>query len=333
MTGELFSVIIATHNDGEYLEACIDSVLNQTYENFELILVNDGSTDGTDDLCKGYQKRDERVRVISQECCGALIARQRAIQNAAGEYIYIIDGDDLIDRRTLETAEKYFCLHQVDMVIFNSETFGEKTERIVLLPFSHEQIIRTGELIDGVLSTKNHALWNKVFRRDIVVSTKDDLKKFRHVRVALDKIQLFSILPQVRKAIYINQAYYHYRIREESISHKSRPLAAYEIGVASEYVYSVLQRKNLLTESRKKLCCVNYLAGFSPRLVILLRADINQKEYCEIRDKIRESIIFHEAYRYMNRNNLDLYYVIYGKAFRYSVTEKILRFYCRHRGE
>lgn len=333
MTGEMFSVIIATHNDGDYLRECIDSVLDQTYANFELILVNDGSTDGTEKLCRDYQTKDARVRVINQECRGALIARRRGIQNAAGDYIYIIDGDDLIDRKTLETAKNYFRLHQVDLVAFGAETFGERTERIASLPFSHEQIMETGELINGVLISGNHALWNKIFRRKIVALEKDDFEEALHIKVALDKIQLFSILPNVRKAIYIDYIYYHYRIREQSISHKPRPLAAYEIGIASEYVYSVLKDRNLLTESRKKLCCVNYLLGFSPRLIILLKADIKQKEYRNIRDKVRRSIIFRESCHYMNRKNLALYYVIYGKAFRYFVTEKILRFYCRHKGK
>ncbi len=333
MTEKMFSVIIATHNDGEFLRECIDSVLDQTYGNLELLLVNDGSTDGTEDLCRDYQRKDKRVHLINQECSGVLMARQRGIRDAAGDYIYIIDGDDLIDRRTLETAEKYFRLKQVDMVAFDVETFGERTEQIVSLPFSHEQIIETEALIDGVLISKNHSLWNKIFCRDAVVFEKDRFQEFSHVKVGLDKMQLFSVLPNVRRAVYINQTYYHYRIREQSISHKPRPLAAYEIGVASEYVYSVLKARGLLTADRKKLCCVNYLEGFSPRLIILLRADIKQKEYRGIRDKIRTSFIFREAYHYLNQNNIAMYYVIYGKAFRHTVTEKLLRLYCRLRGE
>lgn len=333
MTGEMFSVIIATHNDGDYLRECIDSVLDQTYANFELILVNDGSTDGTEKLCRDYQTKDARVRVINQECCGALIARRRGIQNAEGTYIYIIDGDDLIDRWTLETAEKYFRLHQVDMVTFNIETFGARKERIEPLPFLHKQLFDTEELLDGVLSSKNHSLCNKIYRKDVVPVQEKFINEAEHVKVGLDKIQLFSILPNVTKGIYLDETYYYYRIREQSTSHKQRFAAAYEIGVASEYVYSVLQEKNLLTENRKKLCCVNYLAGFSPRLIILLRADINRKEYCEICDKIRKSIIFREAYRYANIKNLSMHYVIYVKAFRYMVTEKVLRLYCRLRGK
>lgn len=333
MVGKMFSVIIATHNDGEYLRECIDSVLNQTYENFELILVNDGSTDGTEELCRGYQTKDKRVRLINQECSGALMARQRGIRDAAGDYIYIIDGDDLIDKQTLEIAEQYFGLNQVDMVAFAAETFGEREEQIALLPFLHEQIVETEELIDGVLIAKNHALWNKIFRKNVFTRETDCFQRFNHVKVGLDKIQLFSVLPNIKRAIYINHIYYHYRIREQSISHKIRPSAAYEIGVASEYVYFILKERGLLTENRKKICCVNYLNGFIQRLIILLRADISQKEYCVLRDKIRSSIIFREAYCYVNPRNLAIYFVIYVKAFRHTVTEKLLRLYCRHRGK
>lgn len=333
MAGGKFSIIIATHNDGEFLGICIDSVLNQTYMNFELIIVNDGSTDETEEVCKSYQKRDSRVQVINQECRGAVWARQRGIQEATGDYIYIIDGDDWIDERTLEIAEDYLNRELVDAVFFNIKTFGMCTEQIFTLPALPGQIMQTEELIDIVLSNTNHSLCNKIFRRNAVPVEKKFFDEVDHVRVGLDKIQLFSILPNVKNAIYIDRTFYYYRIREQSVSHKKRPAAAYEIGLVSGYVYRTLKEKGLLTEDRKKNCCINYLKGFCPRLIILLRADISQSEYSEMRDKIRTSTMFRDAYGYANKRNLTLYYVIYVKLFRHTMTEVLLRFYCRIRKE
>lgn len=333
MAGGMFSIIIATHNDGEFLGICIDSVLKQTYTNFELIIVNDGSTDETEELCKSYCQKDSRVYVINQECRGALRARQRGLQEAAGDYIYIIDGDDLIDERTLESAERYLSQNQIDAVVFNIETFGVRQQRLTPLPFLHEQVIRTEELIDGVLEARNHSLCNKIFRRDAVPLQKKFFEEADNVRVGLDKIQLFSILPNVKSAIYLDRIYYHYRIREQSTSHKARPTAAYEIGQVSEYAYFTLKEKDLFTEDRKKKCYIDYLRSFCPRLISLLRADIQQREYREIRNKIRTSMIFQEACGYANKKDIGLYYVIYVKMFRNLLTEKGLRLYCRIRGE
>ena len=95
---ELISVIIPIYNAEKYLRQCLESVINQTYKQLEIILVNDGSTDGSLSVCYEYQKKDSRIIIISQQNEGAFKARKNAIKIANGKYVAFVDGDDWIDQ-------------------------------------------------------------------------------------------------------------------------------------------------------------------------------------------------------------------------------------------
>jgi glycosyltransferase involved in cell wall biosynthesis len=98
----LISVIVPVYNVAEYLPRCIDSILSQTYNSFEIILVNDGSTDGSSEICDQYAKTDKRINVIHQSNSGVSIARNRGLDAAGGEWISFVDSDDWIDMQMLE---------------------------------------------------------------------------------------------------------------------------------------------------------------------------------------------------------------------------------------
>ena len=102
MKNELVTVITAVYNAEEYLEKCINSVLNQTYKNIEYILVDDGSTDGSRKICEEYAKKDSRVRYIYKENGGASSAQNKGIEEAKGNYISLVDNDDVIHEKTIE---------------------------------------------------------------------------------------------------------------------------------------------------------------------------------------------------------------------------------------
>ena len=117
----LFSVIVPIYNVEAYLKRCIDSVLAQTFRDFELILVDDGSPDNCPQICDAYAKEDARIRVIHKENGGLVSARQAGIQIADGEYVFNLDADDAMTSDALESAAAilqqtptksgYFCTH------------------------------------------------------------------------------------------------------------------------------------------------------------------------------------------------------------------------------
>src|SRR5690554_7984530 len=91
------SVIIPVYNKAPYLEQCLNSVINQTYKNLEIIIIDDGSTDNSLEICEKYRKKDERIQLISQENQGVSVARNKGIQKASGEWIYFLDADDYLE--------------------------------------------------------------------------------------------------------------------------------------------------------------------------------------------------------------------------------------------
>lgn len=307
MNKKKFSIIVATHNDGEYLKECIESVLKQFYFNFELIIVDDGSTDDTREICKKYVEQDKRVSVISQECQGPLIARKNGLKVASGDYIYMIDADDYISPRLLSDMIPYLENTEIDMVMFQIETFGISEKNIITLPLEPRCQLSRELIIDMVLTTTNHSLANKIFKKEIISLVDTDYERYKNVRLGLDKIQLFPFLCKIRCGMYIDEVYYFYRIKEKSISHNCNPRAAYDIGFSAEQSILVLERNGLLTEKREQQCYINYLKSMAPRMVNLLRVDDLYKEKKKHLVEIQKSNIYIKAGKYETKQLLGLY--------------------------
>lgn len=151
---ELISVIIPVYNVEKYLRQCIDSVLVQTYENFEIILVDDGSTDSSLQICEEYRNRDYRVSVYTQENGGQSRARNLGFKYAKGEYVYFLDSDDWILRHTLETLLSIAKAQNADFVFFDGKSFlDEKPEAKIKQTYvrNHNYETASGYAILGAL--------------------------------------------------------------------------------------------------------------------------------------------------------------------------------------
>jgi glycosyltransferase involved in cell wall biosynthesis len=123
-----FSIVIPIYNTGEFLNECIDSVINQTYSNLEIILVNDGSPDNSDEICKHYQNIDNRIKYFYKENEGVSIARNLGIANATGEYVYCLDSDDCIDKYFIENIVQSF---QDNDLVLVGENYCSKNLKVL----------------------------------------------------------------------------------------------------------------------------------------------------------------------------------------------------------
>ena len=165
------SIIVPVYNAERTIVRCVDSILNQEYTDFELLLVNDGSKDNSGAICDGYAAQDSRVRVIHKENSGVSDARNIALDQACGTYLQFLDSDDWITpnatRLFVETAEKYHC----DMVI--SDFYRVCGERVAHKGDIEDDCVLTQEefaahMIENPADFYYGVLWNKLFRRDIV---------------------------------------------------------------------------------------------------------------------------------------------------------------------
>ena len=122
-----FSVVVPVYKVEEYINECVDSILNQSFDDFEVILVDDGSPDNCGKICDEYAKKDERVRVIHKENGGLVSARQAGIKIARGEYIVNIDSDDYIDKDMLKNSDEIINSYSPDAIYFSMMNFkGQK---------------------------------------------------------------------------------------------------------------------------------------------------------------------------------------------------------------
>ena len=221
----LFSVIVPIYNIEKYLRRCIQSVLDQTYLDFELILVDDGSPDNCPRICDEYEMSDERIRVIHKENGGLVSARVAGVGIARGDYIFHLDGDDAISPDALESAARIISDTNADIVSFSyrRSVNGQLSEQIDELVregfYSREEIEE--HLYPHLLSDENmqhlfYFLWGKAIKRDI--ATRNQLNVNPAISLGEDLSCIIPCYLDAQSVYVSHRATYLYTIRDDSIS-------------------------------------------------------------------------------------------------------------------
>lgn len=223
---ETISIIVPVYNVFPYLRKCVKSLTDQTYKRIEIILVDDGSADGSGELCDRLAKEDERIRVIHQKNAGLSEARNTGIEFAEGDYLCFVDSDDWVAQsycerlyRALKKGNAGIALCDFVRVADESAVMGEKGETSF---FSASEI--TGWLADWRSEKYARAVvaWNKLYARDC----------FRNVRYPSGKLHedefvIHLLLDTQKNVAVVSEALYYYRQRADSImgkcDHKSNP--------------------------------------------------------------------------------------------------------------
>ena len=167
----MISVIVPVYNVEDYLNRCIDSILAQTFENFELVLIDDGSTDRTGAICDSYQEQDKRVVVIHQENQGVSAARNTGVKVARGEYITFIDGDDWISKVSLERMYAACERHQAQLITCYLGTAPENGQQDIL-PSDNETVMSGRQAVQKyglLMDTRFRGPVNKLIKKEILL--------------------------------------------------------------------------------------------------------------------------------------------------------------------
>lgn len=222
---KMVSIIVAAYNVEKYLPQCIESILAQTYRDFELIFVDDGSTDGSSELGDFYGKRDMRVKVIHKPNGGLVSARKAGIAEACGEYIGFVDGDDWIESDMYENLMKIAVGFNADIVLCGSieDAKGECLCKINGLKSGvYDKTKMAEELYPYMLCMKDFFgmgvqpyLWNKLIRREYAykhIMAVDD-----RIRVGEDVAAVMPMLLAVDRTVVTDYCGYHYCMHSESM--------------------------------------------------------------------------------------------------------------------
>lgn len=216
MMEERISVIVPVHNGQEYLAECVESIAGQTYSGLEIIIVNDGSTDGTQAVCEELAGRYHNVKVITLPDLGVSEARNHALEQMTGNYVMFVDADDRLKKDTAEKLYSILTEKECDVAgcgfgIWHTE---EELRRLMEAePGEAEQNITITEydgyrfLSEGILNG-NSRCWSKLYRRETI----GDIRFRKDYTIGEDMLFLVDIQPNVRKAVEISyQGYCYYQ--------------------------------------------------------------------------------------------------------------------------
>ena len=213
----MISVIVPVYNVEEYLEECLDSIQKQTYIDIEVILVNDGSTDRSKEICERYCEKDSRFKLVNQENKGLSGARNRGMSESKGEFISFVDSDDVIKEDMLEQLMKQMTSEDIDIV----ECWNTNDKHELYLPSSKDaEIIFQGNGKEALVSLcKDNIVrlnaWAKLYRRQVILNF-----PFLEDLFYEDVYGGIGILKHIRKMVKINYIGYYYRVRPGSIMNR-----------------------------------------------------------------------------------------------------------------
>lgn len=232
------TVIMPVYNVQDYLERSIMSIQNQSFTDWELIIVNDGSTDNSAQICDDFADADSRIKVIHQENAGSGRARQNALNNANGKYICFVDPDDYLSEEALSSNYELAEKHNTDIVINGFIELVDKSgvEKIYHKPTISGLLTQETFQTDFMKSEKTftRALWNKLYSHQFI---KDNNCKFSDQRVGQDALFNYEAYQYLSSAYVNNQTYYHYDTSREGSAVKGyKPnRGLYEKKIADSY--------------------------------------------------------------------------------------------------
>ena len=253
----LVSVIVPVYNVYPYLRDCVQSVQAQSYQNWELLLVDDGSTDGSGELCDELAKNDARIRVLHKENGGLSDARNAGLKRAKGEYIVFLDSDDLLDATAVEKLEALCAQAKADVVIAQTEPFAEKIRFYKETEHAKAEVVSAAEALRRMFLHQKigHEAWGKIYRRELWTAM-----EFPKGLLYEDYATIYRVVAQCRIVGILSEPLYYYRVRNGSIMHsgiREKNLILLDISEAVTQSMELLEPE--VQEEARYLQLVTYL--------------------------------------------------------------------------
>lgn len=212
----LISVIVPIYGVESYLQQCVDSIINQTYTNLEIVLVDDGSPDNCGKICDEYATKDNRIKVIHKQNGGLSDARNAGLSKITGEYLLFVDSDDWMEYNGIEILYELACEHSADLVIGGVEKIDDETENIIWTTATEEppfyQYYTKQEAMKDIF-LNGCASWARLYKRNIHADI-----IFPIGEVNEDEAIVLNILERCQTIVKTNRVVYKYRYRKQSIT-------------------------------------------------------------------------------------------------------------------
>ena len=311
------SIIIPVYNVEKYLNRCIESVVNQSFKDIEIILVDDGSPDNCPRMCDEWGTKDSRIKVVHKKNEGLGLARNTGMQHATGEYIAFIDSDDYVDLNMYEILHEKAVSHNAD-IVYCGHKYGLKDGKTYenRSDFKEETIFKNREEIENLSisyfypsngNVKMMSVWHSIYNRDVI---KTDFYSEREV-VSEDLHFQVSAILNSKKIVYIPDSLYYYCYNGESLSNTFKFNKVYGFQKLTKLMLGLYPEKEHFVYMFYFNCVLNFTRHF-----FAYKGVTSKERRREIRE-LYSNPIWSEVKKGTNismyKRHQKLYYILIGK--------------------
>lgn len=285
-----FSIMSPVYNVEKYLDECVESVLNQTYKNYELILIDDGSTDGSGKKCDEYAAKYSQIKVFHKPNGGLMSARRYALERIDGDWCIFLDSDDLLEVDSLEKIYNYIVTYNSDCIIYRMSRFFE--DKIISnAPLEEKSpflISAKRELYSKTLfSSLYNAMWRKAVKRSVFAGW--DYSPFFHISMGEDLLQSLEIYKNANDFLFVNDSLYRYRLNSESITQRYMKSNYRPDFTVSEEVLKFIKSENVFSEDDMKEYRDYNIKLFTNEIILISINFTDFKKQKELFEMIQDS--------------------------------------------
>ena len=273
---DLVSIIIPVYNVEKYIEKCVNSVLKQNYENFEIILVDDGSTDDSGRICDAFQsKNPKKIFCYHKKNGGLSDARNYGLKHSNGKYVVFVDSDDWIEEKTISEAHKEIVLNKADIAIYGIKIDNDNGTIKSKTPLKKE-ILTSDEGIIYLNSFRkiDVSACNKMFNRKIFNNI-----EFPKGKLCEDYYIMYKLFGNANKIVVIPQAFYHYYQRQNSIVRNTK--------INMDYIYAAKEEMDYLNKNKKNIAFAGK-TGYAFAMITLYHIKYSRKVFVDKKETIAE---------------------------------------------
>lgn len=278
MNNPLISIIVPVYNGEKYLRTCLDSILSQTYKNWEAILVDDGSKDNSGKICDEYANKDSRFKVIHKENGGVSSARNIGIEQSRGKWITFVDADDMIICDFIKSASEYFFVEEIGAITVSSERITDTGEKLPFNQFGNSRIL----ISDFIRKMKHFVSWGYFLKLSMIME--HNLRFNCSLIMSEDALFLMQYFSNISLIQMLSADSYFYRINSDSVCRNGmnykKALNHYN---ASLLISAMLGKSNLEDSAIHRAMCFQYKLF----LVDLREVHLSWDEYQDAQQKAR----------------------------------------------
>ena len=302
----MFSIICPTHNSEGFLESSISSINKQTYSNWELIIVDDGSNDMTGKICDNLASSDKRIKVIHQDNQGQSKARLNGVRSASGQYILFLDSDDQYEPNTLEVIAKHLDNKDLKVLVYNASIIQKN--KIISPVYNFDKVKSDILEVNFFLKRRISYFWSICFKRELFDLPKDVLDKFCSLSYSEDLYLIYNIVKNLTSKDYeiIDEQLYKYICNDGSLTKNQNAKKAMDRFYAFNSVYESIYSENRkafsqITKEVRDTAGWTYLSAARK-----IAVEYDYECYLPLIKQIRISFLF----RHMNKFKKDKYNVV-----------------------